>query len=231
MRTDLFTSSEFSGLTWANARVRFPLQRGIRCHPRARLSAGTYWLLRQLRDLPAKGPDAILAQEPQAAPEPLKKSPRRCSTRRAGRSAGSSMRATIASWRLSETPSRGCEPVSPRSSFRLVASRRPRLGSLDRAQSLPTARSPSLSCPPDRGDGRGLPLRAAKKVSDAQPCLDRLDSRLLRILSTEKSRPGPASDGRRERTDARPTLCPRLSAGTYRRSTYWLAGRHLTLKC
>ena len=32
-------------------------------------------LQRQLRDLPAKGPDAILAQEPQTAPERLKKSP------------------------------------------------------------------------------------------------------------------------------------------------------------
>ncbi len=31
-------------------------------------------LQRQLRDLPAKGPDAVLAQEPQAAPERLKKS-------------------------------------------------------------------------------------------------------------------------------------------------------------
>jgi hypothetical protein len=32
-------------------------------------------LKRQLVDLPAKGPAAILAQEPQAAPETLKKSP------------------------------------------------------------------------------------------------------------------------------------------------------------
>jgi hypothetical protein len=32
-------------------------------------------LQRQLRSLPAKGPAAVLAQEPQAAPEKLKKSP------------------------------------------------------------------------------------------------------------------------------------------------------------
>jgi len=81
---------------------------------------------RRARDRPLPSPSIArgpkdLKREPTGAPRALSRHPRR----RAGRSVGSSTRATSTSWRPSEMPPPGCEPASPGSPFRRGASRRP----------------------------------------------------------------------------------------------------------